>query len=375
MAALWNKKKEVHPLLLQKTKHVNFSKSVSVQEFSEEQHPSAVFKIKLSLSSSSECSSLLTESEETSSLQADSTCSDSYAECSDEQSSLDIEDNSDEGIQVFTELESRLVLSDAEDWDQDEDDNEKCFLKLSQKDESSTSGKRDRQNGVSKVESYKIKWSCKRKKKNKLSLHTPQRSRKMIFLGDMSSGKSNLITTYCRDRFTEDHQPTILHCCLSDARVFGRKIPLILVDTPGRDDFKPLRRCSYHNTDVAILCYSAGDRVTLERIKSYWLPELNEHVRNCPFVIVETKKDIREEYEDKKNLLKKDGKIGTLEYDKVCEDLEERIVPEEMGAKLAEDLGAGGFFTTSARYRMGTRELFQEVTKLALKKSRRKRQL
>lgn len=223
-----------------------------------------------------------------------------------------------------------------------------------------------------KAESFKIKWSFKRKKKKKLRLKTPQQPRKILLLGDMNCGKSNLITTYCKDRFKEQYFPTILHFCYSDAKAMGRRFELILADTPGREDYKPLRQCSYLKTDAAILCYSASDCNALEKICRYWLPELKEHAPNCPFVIAETKRDIRDDYEDKKLFLESTGKTESAEYRIVCREME-GTVPEGMGAQLARELGAQGFYSTSARYRAGTRGLFQGVTVVAVKKTRRKR--
>lgn len=223
--------------------------------------------------------------------------------------------------------------------------------------------------GKNKAESCKIEWTFKRKKKKKMVLKVPLRSRKILLLGDMNCGKTNLITTYCCDRYMEQYSPTILHYCHSDAKAFGRTVELILADVSGRDDFKPLRQCSYFKTDIAILCYSAGDRKTLERISSHWLPELNQHIPKCPFLIAETKKDIRDEFEDRECLLEEEGKTDSPEYREVCREME-KIVPKGMGAQVAKQLGAEGFHATSARYRVGTRGLFQAATVAAMKKSR-----
>lgn len=224
-----------------------------------------------------------------------------------------------------------------------------------------------------KLESFKITWTFKRKKKKKLRLKTPQRSRKLLLLGDMHCGKSNLITTYCQDRFSEQYFPTILHCCFSDAKVMGRKFGLILADTSGREDYKPLRKCSSLKTDVAILCYSAGSRSSLERIRMYWLKELEEYAPNCPFIIAETKRDLREGCEDRKLFLESAGETESAEYKSVCREME-GMVPKGLGRQMARELGAQGFYSTSARYRVGTRALFEGATIVAVKKTRRKRQ-
>lgn len=424
--------KEVHPSALQKTRHVGFSQHVRVREFVGEQHPTTFFKIgqvapntrkdsRLSgrskighqsieqvpaakHSQQNDHASSKTEtlngslikrlsfdtalSASAQSLDTDSSTPLCGGQDCNKHSLLLIGTSSDSGDSCYTasteegahwEEESEFSLeieSRAESLEEKEFEAESeleiimsdAYLEkdCKLKEESSLEASK-------KAESFKIKWTFKRKKKKRQRLKVPQRSRKLLFLGDMNTGKSSLITTYCKDRFSEQYCPTILHFCSSDAKVMGRKIDLILADTSGRDDFLPLRQCSYYKTDMAILCYSASDKNTLERIKSYWLPELKRHAPNCPFVIAETKKDLREELEDKKLALKREGATQSPEYLKVCRELDERVVVPEEAIRLSKELGAEAFISTSACYRVGTRKLLQTATLLAVKKSRRKR--
>lgn len=361
--------KEVHPLALQKTRHVNFSGFVQVRAFAEEQHPSAFFKIRQPLHETG--GSTLLHAEQDSNMHSFIHVGGSE---SSDTSTLSTEDGS--WIDEFAmQVESSLTISDDEDDEVIDEEECEATTKELCTDEICMLKEAGQQTASSKTESFKIKWSFKRKKRKRQRLKVPQRSRKILLLGDMNCGKSNLITTYCRDRYMERYFPTILHYCHSDAKVLGRTFGLILADTSGRDDFKPLRQCSYFKTDVAILCYSAGDRNTLERIKSYWLPELRKNMPSCPFIIAEAKKDIRDEYDDKKRKLELENLTDSLEYARICKEVDERVVPKAMGAQVAEELGAEGFYSTSARYRVGTLRLFQAATIVAVKKSRRKRQI
>lgn len=399
-------KKEVHPLALQKT--VGFLETVQVREFAAEQHPSAFFRIKPECArsqsptfSDSGISSITASEEEEEEEEEMEEEGEEEEEREEEGEEEEREEEREEFLlQTWTrspygsrlrqtssrsihrshsgsgmrprirsgsntDCESWLTCSDSIPVDVDEENTTGDFYK-----DSSCTLKEEGIKTIPK-ESFKIKWSYKRKRKKKMCLKTPhaQRPRKVLLLGDMNTGKSNLITTYCKDRFFESYCPTILHFCCSDAKVLGRTFGLILVDTSGRDDFKPLRRCSYSQTDVAVLCYSAEVRGSLERIRSHWLPELRENAPNCPFVIAETKCDVRDEYKDKMYILEREE---DLEYQRVCGKMKE-IVTEGMGERLAEELGAKGFYSTSAKYRIGTRALFQAATTVAVKKSRRKR--
>ncbi len=218
------------------------------------------------------------------------------------------------------------------------------------------------------TESLKVKFSFKqpkRKRKKKLKLKSSQRRRSILIVGDMACGKTSLMTAYCKDKFSDMYTPTILHCWESDAKVSGRTIPLQLVDVPGRYDYKPIRCAIYKNVDVAIVCYSAGDVESFEHIRTHWLPELKECAPKCPIVLAETKRDIRDEFEDARKSL--DGKMRSER--KIGRD----IVSQEAGPTLAKEVGAQGFYSCSAKFRIGTRSLLQEATLVALKKSRKKR--
>lgn len=376
MAVRWTRKqldKEVHPLALQKTQRtINFSSFVQVREFArEEQHPKAVFKTQQP--SPPPTHAALHDKQEQrnhSILHVRSDSGDSsFSACADglweEELVLDTQKRltiSEEGKESLSQdYDAQNVYSD--------DDLEVNYNGQDIYKDGSSKLKDEGEESCSHITaaSFKIKWSLKRKRKKKLRIKTPQRPRKVLLLGNINCGKSNLITTYCNDRFLESYLPTILHCCYSEAKVLGRKFDLILADTSGRDDFKPLRRCAYFKTDIAILCYSACDRSSLEEVRSRWLPELKANAPNCPFIIAETKKDTRDEQEDKKLQLEREGRTESSEYRRVMDG----VVPEGAGARMSRELGAHGFYSTSAKYRQGTRALFQAATVAAVKKSRR----
>ncbi len=196
-----------------------------------------------------------------------------------------------------------------------------------------------------------------------------RRPRKIVVIGDMCSGKSGLISAYCKDKFNEMYIPTILHSCLTDARVFGEKIELVVVEVAGREDYARLRRCAYSKMDAVILCYSADNVESLERIKNLWLPELKKHAPKVPYILVGTKKDVKEDFVYQFEVLKEEAKGGQMRG----EDLLNTIVTTHRGTEVAKSIGAHGFIECSALYREGTREVFETAAKVALRKSRRKR--
>ena len=206
---------------------------------------------------------------------------------------------------------------------------------------------------------------CTSSERRRRRAHMPtrrmiRRPRKVVIMGDMFSGKSSLVSAYCHDRFSTNYVPTLLNTLSTDAKVFGESIELVVVDVGGRDDYAKLRKCAYHKMDIIILCYAADSPDSLRRIVDYWVPEIKRHCPKVPFILVATKKDIRDDalYESS-HVEGRGGKEG--------------VVLTISGKRVAETVGAQKFLECSARYRDNTRNVFEMAAKVALQKSRRKR--
>lgn len=215
------------------------------------------------------------------------------------------------------------------------------------------------------------------RKKRKRVPRQCRRPRKIVVIGDMCSGKSSLITAYCRDKFSELYIPTVLTSCMTDADVLGEKIELVVVEVAGRIDYAKIRRCAYHKMDLVILCYSADRPSSLAAIKTNWLPELKKIAPEVPYILVGTKTDIREEkmsaVERMKHLTKEkveDVDTDSLRPEKVLKD---NIVTTRQGVEAAESIGAKDFLECSAMYRDGTRDVFETAAKIALRRSPRRK--
>lgn len=204
-----------------------------------------------------------------------------------------------------------------------------------------------------------------------------RRPRKIVVIGDMCSGKSSLISAYCRDKFSELYVPTILTSCMTDADVLGEKIELVVVEVAGRIDYAKIRRCAYHKMDLVILCYSADRPSSLAAIKTNWLPELKKVAPEVPYILVGTKTDIREEkmsaVEHMKHSTK--GKLEDVDTDSLRPEdvLKDNIVTTRQGVEAAESIGAKDFLECSAMYRDGTRDVFEMAAKIALRRSPRRK--
>ncbi len=219
----------------------------------------------------------------------------------------------------------------------------------------------------------KLSWNSGKRRKSaaQLNLVPHHRPRKIVVVGDMCSGKSSLISAYCKDRFNETYVPTILRSCITDAILHGEKVELVVIEVSGREDYFKLRKCAYRKADAVVLCYSCDNPSSLEKIRTYWLPELQENVPNAPCILVGTKKDIRDE------ILGHDQLEGISPEERIhrIKSESEKFVVERVGYEISEAIGAHCFLECSAKYRDGTRNVFESVAKVAMKKSRRKRKV
>ena len=155
---------------------------------------------------------------------------------------------------------------------------------------------------------------------------------------------------------------------MTDADVLGEKIELVVVEVPGRNDYTKIRHCAYHKMDLVILCYSADNPTSLSAIKSHWLPELKKAAPKVPYILVGTKKDIREEKLSEVQLPRHSRTDGD------CSKIpQHNFVTTRQGLETAEKIEAVDFIECSALYRDGTRNVFETAAKIALKRSPRRK--
>ncbi len=70
------------------------------------------------------------------------------------------------------------------------------------------------------------------------------------------------------DSFTLDYYDTAFENYIAYAKVEGRRIKLNFWDTSCLDNYANLRRCSYSNADVFIICYAVTERSSFESVES-----------------------------------------------------------------------------------------------------------
>ena len=108
------------------------------------------------------------------------------------------------------------------------------------------------------------------------------RSIKCTVIGDGCVGKTCLLISYTTNTFPNEYVPTVFDNYSTTITLppvgKGKEEPeyykLNLWDTAGQDDYDTLRPLSYPQTDIFIICFAVNDLVSLDNVKSKWVPEI-----------------------------------------------------------------------------------------------------
>lgn len=129
---------------------------------------------------------------------------------------------------------------------------------------------------------------------------------KCCIVGDEAVGKTAMIVSYLSNGYPEKYTPTVHDCFTVHLTVEDEPVSFQLYDTAGQEHFSVLRRLSYPDADVFMVCFSIIDPYSFKRIQTKWLKELAEYSPHTPIVLVGTKHDQRNNI-NTKLLLNKHG--------------------------------------------------------------------
>lgn len=109
--------------------------------------------------------------------------------------------------------------------------------------------------------------------------------KKLVTVGDGACGKTSLLISYCRGEFPDVYVPTVFENYVTEMKVEGKTVELMLWDTAGQEDYDRLRPLSYPDADVVLLCFSVDRPETLANILEKVTPA-NRHV--CEYLVATT---------------------------------------------------------------------------------------
>ena len=166
---------------------------------------------------------------------------------------------------------------------------------------------------------------------------------KIIIVGDLSSGKTNIVTQYISHKFVQDSQPTIgVEMFNKDFQINEDKVSAQIWDTAGQEKYNALTSSYYKGAKGALVVYDITQESTFLKVEQFV-------------------KDLREKSDKNVHMILVGNKI----------DLEEnRKVSKEEGKILADKLKMG-FFEVSAKNGTGIEDLFKNLIDNVYEKNNR----
>ena len=156
---------------------------------------------------------------------------------------------------------------------------------------------------------------------------------KMVLVGEMAVGKSNMVSKFVNQEFHDEYISTnganFDHKTLF-IEEYNKTLNMHIWDTAGQERFRALSRIFYKDAKAAILVYDVTRRGTFEELKNYWHQEmLNKAPKDIALAVAANKSDL----------------------------ILDSQVPESEGIEFAKSIGAI-FKTTSAKTGDGIEDLF-----------------
>ena len=174
---------------------------------------------------------------------------------------------------------------------------------------------------------------------------------KAVIVGDGAVGKTCLCIAYTQNKFPEGYIPTVFDNYSAKLQVDGKVVNLTIWDVSGQEDYKRTRPINYPNTNVFMVCFELVNPTNLENIESVWLPEIDEFSKGAPFILIGTKSDLRDDWDN-------------LPADK--KDPSYRPISTEEGQNFAKKIGAVKYIECSALKSINVGEVFEETVRIGL---------
>ena len=161
-----------------------------------------------------------------------------------------------------------------------------------------------------------------------------------ILFGSGAVGKTAIAERFLYHEFRNGvYNPTLEESCVTDVRIDGEQHRVDVIDSPGQEEYSPLRDHFMRMGDGFLLVYDITNQSSFNELEEFYQRIVRVRDSNDPFPCV------------------------------VCGnkcDLEsERQVPREEGQKFAESKGCP-FFETSAKEALNVEEAFISLCRLVL---------
>ncbi|KAL4202443.1 hypothetical protein AMTRI_Chr02g221090 [Amborella trichopoda] len=117
---------------------------------------------------------------------------------------------------------------------------------------------------------------------------------RVVVIGDPGTGKSSLITSVATESFPESVPPMLPPTRLP-VDFYPDRVPLVIIDTSSRPEDRSRLASECRLADAVVLTYACDEPSTLDRLSTFWLPELRSLDVNVPVIVVGCKLDLRDD--------------------------------------------------------------------------------
>eukprot|EP01090_Pellita_catalonica_P005247 TRINITY_DN1515_c0_g1_i2.p1 TRINITY_DN1515_c0_g1~~TRINITY_DN1515_c0_g1_i2.p1 ORF type:complete len:181 (-),score=17.84 TRINITY_DN1515_c0_g1_i2:618-1160(-) len=152
-----------------------------------------------------------------------------------------------------------------------------------------------------------------------------------------------MLISYTENKFPREYVPTVFDNYESIVRVEDRKVKFSLWDTAGQEAYARIRVMSYPNCDMILLCFAIDNRNSFNNVEQAWLPEIQHHAPETPFLLIGNK------------------------YDLFDAD-DEKMVKADEGKEMASRIGAEGYLECSALSRHNLNKVFTTALDIVIEK-------
>ncbi|XP_008786915.1 mitochondrial Rho GTPase 1-like isoform X1 [Phoenix dactylifera] len=117
---------------------------------------------------------------------------------------------------------------------------------------------------------------------------------RVVVIGDPGTGKSSLIVSVATETFPEN-VPHVMPPTRLPADYYPDRVPITIIDTSSSPENKTKLISECQMADAIVLTYACDRPSTLDRLSTYWLPELRRLEVKVPVIVVGCKLDLRDE--------------------------------------------------------------------------------
>ena len=139
------------------------------------------------------------------------------------------------------------------------------------------------------------------------------KSSKIVVMGDVSVGKTSILTQYIKGTFDQFNESTIGAAFLSKQlkSKSGEQVNLEIWDTAGQERYDSLLPMYYRGANVLLLVFNLNDPISFNNLRTRWLQTAENHTLDPLVFIIGNKSDLEQRVldEDIQQLLDEQGNL------------------------------------------------------------------